>query len=60
MLWDFEQVGGEEFIYPIRITAVLSNKNGKWLFNQMDFSYPTGYHKTRIIKEPAKEQTAKD
>jgi hypothetical protein len=54
MLWDFEQTGGEEFVYPIRITAVLSNKKGKWLFNQMEFSYPTGYHRTRIIKEPAK------
>jgi hypothetical protein len=50
VVWDFERTGGEEFIHPIRITAVLYNRNGKWLFKQMHFSYPTGYHKTRIIK----------
>ena len=50
VVWDFERAGGEEFIHPIRITALLSKKNGKWLFRQMTFSYPTGYHKARITK----------
>ncbi len=51
MLLDYELVDGEGFIYPIRITAVLSNKNGKWLFKHVNFAYPTGYHKTRIVKD---------
>jgi hypothetical protein len=50
MLWDLEQEEGEKFIHPIRITAVLSNKNGKWLFTQMNFAYPTGNHKKRITR----------
>ena len=60
MLLDYELVDGEGFIYPIRITAVLSNKNGKWLFKQINFAYPTGYHKTRIIKDPPKKQSVTD
>lgn len=56
VVWDFERTGGEEFIHPIRITAVLSKNNGKWLFTQMHFSYPTGYHKTRIIKGQNKDR----
>lgn len=60
MLFDYELVDGEGFIYPIRITAVLSNKNGKWLFKQINFAYPEGYHKTRIIKDPPKKQSVTD
>jgi hypothetical protein len=58
MLWDFERAGGDTFVFPIRITGVLSNKNGKWLFKQMAFSYPTGYHKRRITKNLTEEQSA--
>ncbi len=57
MLLDYELEDGEEFIYPIRVTAVLSNKNGKWVFKQMNFAYPTGYHKTRVSKITGKKQS---
>jgi hypothetical protein len=53
LVWEFERMGGDEFIHPIRVTAVLRKKNGKWLFKQMDFSYPTGEQRTRIIRAQA-------
>jgi hypothetical protein len=32
---------GEKFVWPLRFTAVLVQRNGRWLFHQMHFSYPT-------------------
>jgi hypothetical protein len=49
-LWEFEQ--GEEFIHPLRITAVLVKKKGKWLFRQIHFSFPMrGMPVYRIFKD---------
>ena len=31
---------GDEFIFPIRVTAVLKKKKGKWLFQLMNYSFP--------------------
>jgi len=37
----FELQQGETFIWPIRFTAVAVKDKGRWLFYQMQFSYPT-------------------
>lgn len=34
---------GEKFIWPLRFTAVLTLRNGRWIFQQMQFSFPTIY-----------------
>jgi hypothetical protein len=50
-LSEYEQ-GGDEFIYPLRITAVLVKKKGKWMFRQMNFAFPvTVIPDVRIPKE---------
>jgi hypothetical protein len=41
---------GETFTWPIRISMVLTKKEGKWKMNQTHFSYPmAGYPPVRII-----------
>jgi hypothetical protein len=37
----YELRKGSRFIWPIRFTAVLVRKEGRWLFHQMQFSFPT-------------------
>ena len=37
----FEGERGDQYVWPIRFTAVLVRKNGKWLFHQMQFSFAT-------------------
>ncbi len=32
---------GENFVWPFRFTAVLVKRQGRWLFHQMHFSFPT-------------------
>jgi len=34
---------GASYIWPIRLTAVLTNDHGQWQFCQMTFSFPTIY-----------------
>jgi hypothetical protein len=34
------EIGGLEAIYEIRVSGVLFKQNGKWLFQQIVFSYP--------------------
>ena len=36
-LFEFEQ--GEHFVWPLRFTAVLVRREGRWLFHQMQFSH---------------------
>lgn len=31
---------GDEYIFPIRVTAVLKKKKGKWLFQLMNYAFP--------------------
>lgn len=38
LMYQYEQ--GDEFIWPLRISAVLQKKNNSWKFRQMHFSYP--------------------
>lgn len=37
---NYELERGEDFVWPMRFTAVLINRDGKWLFTHMQFSYP--------------------
>ena len=37
----FEAERGEDFIWPIRFTAVLVRRGGQWLFHQIQFSFAT-------------------
>jgi hypothetical protein len=37
----FEGERGDQYVWPIRFTAVLVCENGKWLFHQMQFSFAT-------------------
>ena len=37
----FEGEKGDQYLWPIRFTAVLVRQNGKWLFHQMQFSFAT-------------------
>lgn len=32
---------GEHFVWPLRFTAVLVHRDERWLFHQMQFSFPT-------------------
>lgn len=32
---------GEDFVWPLRFTAVLVHREGGWLFHQVQFSFPT-------------------
>jgi hypothetical protein len=34
---------GEDFVWPLRFTALLIRRDGRWLFHQMQFSFPTTY-----------------
>lgn len=36
-----EFMRGERFVWPMRFTAVMQKLDGKWLFRQMHFSFPT-------------------
>lgn len=38
LMYQYEQ--GDEFIWPLRISAVLQKKNDSWKFRQIHFSYP--------------------
>lgn len=44
---------GDEYIYPLRITAVLVKKSGKWMFRLMDFTFPVrgGFPDFKITRE---------
>ncbi len=54
-LWEYEQQN-DEFLYPLRIMAVLVKKKGKWLFRQMSFAFPTrGIPDVRINKKEKKK-----
>ena len=47
----FELRGGEHFVWPLRFTAVLTQQNGPWKFQHMQFSFPTRYFPdVRILK----------
>lgn len=37
----FETEKGDNYIWPFRFTAVLVKKDKKWLFHQIQFSFPT-------------------
>lgn len=37
----FEGERGDQYVWPIRFTAVLVHQNDKWLFHQMQFSFAT-------------------
>jgi hypothetical protein len=37
----FEIAQGDDYIWPLRFTALLIRVNGTWRFQQMQFSYPT-------------------
>lgn len=37
----FETAHGDTYIWPIRFTAVLVRRDGRWLFHQVQFSFPT-------------------
>lgn len=37
----FEMRRGEKFVWPLRFTAVLARHETGWLFEQMNFSFPT-------------------
>ncbi|HML24331.1 MAG TPA: nuclear transport factor 2 family protein [Aggregatilinea sp.] len=37
----FETAHGETYIWPFRFTAVLVRRNSRWLFHQIQFSFPT-------------------
>ncbi|WP_119068213.1 nuclear transport factor 2 family protein [Aggregatilinea lenta] len=37
----FETARGDTYIWPFRFTAVLVRRNGRWLFHQIQFSFPT-------------------
>jgi hypothetical protein len=37
----YELRRGEQFVWPLRFTAVLVRQDGAWLFQQMQFSFPT-------------------
>lgn len=39
----FELNRGEKFVWPVRITAVVTKIDGVWKFAQMHFSFPTIY-----------------
>lgn len=46
----FELHQGEDFIWPLRFTAVLVLREGRWRFHQMQFSFPTTtYPDERIL-----------
>jgi hypothetical protein len=32
---------GEDFVWPLRFTALLVHRDSRWLFHQMQFSFPT-------------------
>lgn len=32
---------GERYVWPLRLTAVLVQRDGRWLFQHLHFSYPT-------------------
>ena len=36
-----EMIKGDRYIWPMRFTAVLQKVDGKWVFRQMHFSFPT-------------------
>jgi hypothetical protein len=37
----YELRRGENFVWPLRFTAILTAENGIWKFQQMQFSFPT-------------------
>ena len=37
----YELQRGEQFVWPFRFTAVLVRHGAEWLFQQMQFSFPT-------------------
>ena len=37
----YELHRGEDFVWPIRFSAVLVRREGRWLFHQLHFSFPT-------------------
>jgi hypothetical protein len=37
----FESAQGDDYIWPLRFTALLIRVDGTWRFHQMQFSYPT-------------------
>ncbi len=39
----YELRRGEKFVWPLRFTAVLVRREGRWLFHQVQFSLPTLY-----------------
>ncbi|MCU0485884.1 MAG: nuclear transport factor 2 family protein [Anaerolineales bacterium] len=39
----YELRRGEQFVWPLRFTAVLALHGGEWKFQQMQFSFPTTY-----------------
>jgi hypothetical protein len=42
---------GEDFVWPLRFTALLVRREDRWQFHQMQFSFPTTYFPhERIIK----------
>jgi hypothetical protein len=46
----YEQSRGETFVWPLRFTAVLVFRDANWLFQQMQFSFPTTrYPDERIL-----------
>lgn len=48
--WEYER-GGEEYVYPVNISAVLVKKKGKWRFTQMNYSFPVwAMPPVRIVK----------
>jgi hypothetical protein len=39
----YELRRGENFVWPLRLTAVVVRELGSWQFVQMNFSFPTVY-----------------
>jgi hypothetical protein len=42
---------GEDFVWPLRFTALLVRREDNWLFHQMQFSFPTTYFPHERILE---------
>ena len=49
----FEMRRGEKFVWPLRFTAVLSHHAAGWLFEQINFSFPTTHFPDVRIFPPA-------
>lgn len=50
----YELRRGENFVWALRLTAVVVREDGAWKFAQMNFSFPTIYFPdVRILENPA-------